>query len=188
MRRVIHFDELNSTSVYSHQHLEELENFDVVSCDLQTLGHGQFERSWFSSNENGGNVYISIILKPSNLTHLNELTRFIALVAAETIKEYGLEPTFKFPNDILINGKKIAGFLAESEFIGTKCKGVIVGCGINLNLEEKDLKKIDQAATSIFEETKKQVDKKEFLEKLFSNFEKEYDNFLVNGIKGEQLC
>jgi len=56
MRRVIHFDELNSTSVYSHQHLEELENFDVVSCDLQTLGHGQFERSWFSSNENGGNA------------------------------------------------------------------------------------------------------------------------------------
>lgn len=188
MRRVIHFDELNSTSVYSHQHLEELENFDVVSCDKQTFGHGQFERKWYSSDKNGGNVYISIILKPSNLEHLNELTRFIALIAASTLEEYGLKPAFKFPNDILINGKKIAGFLAESEFIGTTCKGIIVGCGINLNLEEDELKNIDQPATSIFNETKKQVDKKEFLDKLFFNFEKEYEGFLVSGIKGEKLC
>ena len=64
MRRIRYFDELNSTSVYAHQHLEVLSNFQVISCDLQTCGHGQFERKWFSSNKNGGNIYISIILKP----------------------------------------------------------------------------------------------------------------------------
>ena len=83
MRRIINFDELDSTSVYAHQHLEELNNFDVISCDVQTQGHGQFERAWYSTNKNGGNVYISIILKPNNLEHLNELTRFIALIGAK---------------------------------------------------------------------------------------------------------
>ncbi|MBQ8848390.1 MAG: biotin--[Candidatus Gastranaerophilales bacterium] len=188
MRSIIHFDELNSTSVYAHQHLEELNNFQVISCDVQPQGHGQFERKWFSSKENGGNIYISIILKPENITYLNELTRYVALIGAKTLKEYGLNPTFKYPNDILINGKKIAGFLAESEFLGTVCKGVIVGCGINLNLDENELKNIDIPATSIFNETKKQVNKQEFLDKFLSNFEDEYNDFLNNGIKGEVLC
>ena len=48
MYDIIHFDELNSTSAYAHQHLEELKDFQVISCDLQTQGHGQFERSWYS--------------------------------------------------------------------------------------------------------------------------------------------
>lgn len=188
MRSIKFFDELNSTSVYAHQHLEDLNNFDVVSCELQTQGHGQFERQWYSSNKNGGNLYISIILKPENIEHLNELTRYVALIGAKTLKEYGLNPTFKHPNDILINGKKIAGFLAESEFLGSICKGVIVGCGINLNLEDEELKNINIPATSIFNETGIQVDKKEFLDKFLSNFENEYDEFLINGIKGEVLC
>ena len=188
MRSIIHFDELNSTSVYAHQHLEELDNFNIISCDLQTMGHGQFERVWYSSNKNGGNVYISIILKPDDITHLNELTRYVALIGAQTLREYGLNPQFKYPNDILINGKKIAGFLAESEFLGSTCKGVIVGCGINLNLDEEELKNIDIPATSIFNETKKQVNKQEFLDKFLSNFENNYNEFLMYGIKGEVLC
>ena len=188
MYSITHFDELNSTNVYSHQHLEELNNFQVISCDLQTQGHGQFERYWFSSNKNGGNVYISIILKPENIEHLNELTRYVALIGAKTLKEYGLKPKFKFPNDILINGKKIAGFLAESEFLGTTCKGVIVGCGINLNLDNDELKNIDIPATSIFNETGKNVNKKEFLNKFLTNFKNDYEDFLLYGIKGEILC
>ena len=188
MRSILYFDELNSTSVYAHQHLEELDNFQVISCDKQTSGHGQFERKWFSSNKNGGNIYISIILKPDNIEHLNELTRYVALIGAQTLREYNLNPTFKFPNDILINGKKIAGFLAESEFLGQKCKGVIVGCGINLNLDSGELENIDIPATSIFNETQKQVDKQEFLDKFLSNFEEKYNDFLINGIKGEVLC
>lgn len=188
MVNIIRFKELDSTSVYAHKHLEELRDFDVISCDLQTEGHGQFERKWYSSNERGGNIYISIILKPSNITHLNELTRYVALQAAKTLRRYGLETTFKYPNDILINGKKIAGFLAESEFLGSNFKGVIVGCGINLNLDKKDVENIDRSATSIYLETGKTVDKEEFLENLLEDFKKDYNDFLINGIKGEVLC
>ncbi|MBQ8475693.1 biotin--[bacterium] len=188
MRNIIQFDELDSTNIYSHQHLEELNNFDVVSADIQPAGHGQFERVWFSSNKNGGNCYISIILKPDNITYLDELTRFVALEAAKTLRKYGLEPKFKHPNDILINGKKIAGFLCESEFLGDKLKGVIVGCGINLNLDSEEVKNIDIPATSIYLETGRKTDKKEFINNFLDDFEKDYDEFLLYGIKGEVLC
>jgi len=188
MFNIKRFSELNSTSVYAHGHLEELLDFEIISCDLQTEGHGQFERKWYSTNSNGGNIYISIILKPDNLSHLNELTRYVALIGAKTLSEYGINPHFKYPNDILVDGKKIAGFLAESEFIGNNFKGVIVGCGINLNLNEEDIKNIDIPATSIYLETGKNVDKEEFLNKFLVSFKNEYDDFLINGIKGEILC
>ncbi len=188
MGKIIHFDELVSTNQWAHQHLEELEDFDIVSCDIQSQGHGQFNRTWISSNKNGGNIYLSIILKPNNITHLAELTRFCAVIVAKTLETYGLKPTFKYPNDVLVNNKKISGILAESEFLGSHLKGVIVGVGINLNLEVEDLEKIDQSATSIYFETGKNVDKNEFMKLFLDNFTKEYNNFLINGIKGEILC
>ncbi len=188
MYDIIHFNSLNSTSVWAKENLEKLKDFSVVSCNLQTMGHGQFERKWYSSRQNGGNIYISIVLKPKNITRLDELTRYVALIGAKTIESYGLEPKFKFPNDILIEGKKIAGFLAESVFIGSDCLGVVVGVGINLNLDKDELSNIEIPATSIFNETNKHVDKNEFLKKFLDNFKDEYDEFIVNGIKGEILC
>ena len=188
MHNIIHFKEIDSTNKYCHQHLEELNNFDVVSCDIQPQGHGQFERAWFSSQKQGGNCYISIVLKPDNIKFLDELTRYVALRAADTLKEYGLNPRFKHPNDILIDGKKIAGFLCETEFLGDKLKGVIVGCGINLNLDKKEVENIDIPATSIYLETGKHIDKQEFLYKFLDNFMNNYDEFLNYGIKGEVLC
>ena len=62
-----------------------------------------------------------------------------------------------------------------------------MGCGINLNLDSEELKNIDIPATSIFNETGKNIDKQEFLDKFLSNFENEYNDFLINGIKGEVL-
>ena len=190
MRNVIHFDELNSTNVYAREHLAELNDFDIISCSLQNKGHGQYERSWFSSDKNGGNIYISIVLKPETISHIDELTRYIALMASRTLEKYGLKPTFKYPNDILINGKKIAGFLAESEFIGQKLKGIVMGAGINLNLTQDEIKNIDIPATSIFLETGKNVEKSEFLNRFLDEFENSYKEFLVNGLKniGEVKC
>lgn len=182
---ILNFSELESTSVWARKNLQDLEDFSVVSADIQTMGHGQFERKWFSSSENGGNVYISIVLKPENISHLNELTRFTSYMGAKTIEEYGIVAQFKYPNDILINGKKIAGILAESVFIGNEFRGVIVGIGINLNLSANEVKNIDIPATSVFIETGKNIDKQEFIQKLLKNFKKEYDNFLENGMNAE---
>ena len=114
MHKIIHLDEIDSTSVYARKNLQNLNDFEVVSANIQTLGHGQFERKWYSSNKNGGNIYISIVLKPQNIEHLNELTRYASFKVAQTLEMYGLKPKFKYPNDVLIDGKKISGILAES--------------------------------------------------------------------------
>ena len=182
---IIKLDSIDSTSLYARKKLAELNDFDVISVDVQTDGHGQFERKWFSSSKNGGNIYISIVLKPENITHLNELTRFSSIIVSDVIAEYGLEPDFKFPNDVLISGKKISGILAESVFQGSDFKGVVVGIGINLNLDKDELSNIDIKATSIFNETGNSVDKADFLNRFMTHFAECYDEFLANGIKNE---
>lgn len=179
---IIKLETVDSTSIWARKHLAKLNDFDVVSANIQENGHGQFERKWFSSSINGGNIYISIVLKPTNLEHLNELTRYSSIIVSDVLEKYGLKPDFKFPNDVLINGKKISGILAESVFVGSDFKGVVVGIGINLNLDENELKNIDIPATSIFNETGKNVDKEEFLNLLMTHFEEEYNDFLENGI------
>lgn len=188
MHEILHLDEIDSTSVYARKNLKDLKNFEVISADIQTLGHGQFERKWFSSSKNGGNIYISIVLKPQNIEHLNELTRYASFKAAQSIAQYGPNPTFKYPNDVLIEGKKISGILAESVFLGNEFKGVIVGIGINLNLDNEELKNIDIPATSLSVEIGRNIDKNEFLNKLLDNFKNDWEDFLLNGNKGEMIC
>lgn len=181
---LIEFEELYSTNAYAKENFDSLNNFDVVSANLQTKGHGQFERCWYSTNKNGGNCYITIVLKPENITHIDKLTRYASNIVAKTLEKYNLKPMFKYPNDVLIDGKKIAGILAESTFKGSELKGIALGIGVNLNLEEKDLKYIDQLATSVFLETGNRVNKLEFMTCLLDNFYVYYDGLINHGIGG----
>ncbi|MBE7706268.1 MAG: biotin--[acetyl-CoA-carboxylase] ligase [Cyanobacteria bacterium SIG30] len=179
-------EELHSTNALAKEHLENLPHLQVISADIQTKGHGQFERTWYSSNKNGGNCYISIILKPKNTDNIDKITRYTSLKVAQTLEKYGLKPTFKYPNDVLVNGKKIAGILAESVMIGQILKGIVVGVGVNLNLEAEEVLNIDQEATSIFIETSKNVSKKEFIENFMELFEQDLCN--LDKYEGEILC
>lgn len=180
---IIKLDSVDSTNLWARKNLSKLKNFDCVSADIQTAGHGQFERKWFSTSLNGGNIYLSIVLKPDNIEHLNELTRYTSIIVSNVLKKYNLNPDFKFPNDVLINGKKISGILAESVFIGSELKGVIVGIGINLNLDSNELKNIDIEATSVFNEINKPVDKQSFLNEFLDEFFNNYEDFVKNGIQ-----
>ena len=78
--------------------------------------------------------------------------------------------------------------LSESVFLGNEFKGVVVGIGTNLNLDENEVKNIDIPATSVYIETGENVDKNEFLNKLLDNFKNDWEDFLVNGNKGEMIC
>lgn len=179
------FDTIDSTSAWARRNLNELSDRTVISADVQTNGHGQFERKWFSSNKNGGNCYISIVLKPENIEYLGELTKYTSLMVAKTLTAYGLEAKLKYPNDVLVGDKKIAGVLAESVFIGKIFKGVIIGIGVNLNLEAEEINMVnmvDIAATSIYNETRENVNKNKFIERLLDNFFENYGEFLKNGI------
>ena len=180
-------EQIPSTNAYAKENLDKLPHLKIISADLQTKGHGQFERVWYSSNKNGGNIYISIVFKPKELKNLDKLTQFGSLKAGETLIEYGLKPTYKYPNDILIENRKICGILAESVFLGNTFKGAVLGIGINLNLDEDELKNIDIPATSIYFETKKRINKIEFLNRLLDNLIRESEDFFQRDIKGEIL-
>ena len=106
------------------------------------------------------------------------------LIRKSILEKYNLKPMFKYPNDVLIDGKKIAGILAESTFKGSELKGIALGVGVNLNLQKKDLKYIDQKATSVFLETGNRVNKLEFITCLLDNFYVYYDGLINHGIGG----
>ncbi len=186
MHHIEYMENLSSTNAWAKEHLDKLNHLQVISTDFQPNGHGQFERKWYSSNKNGGNCYISIVLKPDSTQNIDKLTRYTSLKVAQTLQGYGLKPKFKYPNDVLIGGKKIAGILAESVLIGQTLKGIVIGVGVNLNLEPCELSNIDIQATSIFAETDKNVDKKEFINKFMDNFESDLNN--LEKYEGEILC
>jgi len=182
MAELIFKEELNSTNTYAREHMDELCDLSFVYCNRQTAGKGRLDRVWVSKNSR--NVYLTIVLKPQtpDYPYLN-LTQYLCIVVCGILREYGVEPQIKWPNDILINGKKIAGILAQTNTIGGKIKGVALGIGVNLNSDFEEMKSIDKPATSLNLEIGKEVDRDEFLKKLAAAFEKNYAEFSQHGFK-----
>lgn len=178
---IIYFETIDSTNNYVKENMDSLSDGDVVWADNQTSGRGRFDRSWEDLGK--GNLYITVCLKPSfeMKPSYSNLTQYLSLVICKSLEEISLKPQIKWPNDVLINGKKVAGILAESVVRGEKLKGILIGAGINLNADDKDLLKINQPATAVNLELKKPVDKNEFGKKLLENFFLGLDEFLESG-------
>ena len=104
----------------------------VCVADYQTEGRGQYKRVWTS--EKGENLTFTIAFKPASGDRLPLLTLCCALGITRAIDRTGIEDCkMKWPNDLLINGKKIAGVLTESVFLGRSPERVLVGIGLNVN-------------------------------------------------------
>lgn len=181
--RLLFLDEINSTNTYSKEHVNELHDKDVIYTFKQTAGRGRFDRKWVDLGS--GNIYLSIILKPSSdLKQVySNLTQYTALKLAETFEKYNVIPQIKWPNDILIDEKKISGILAETVFKQNQLQGLIIGVGVNLNADENDFKKIDKKVTALNIETHKEINKIDFLNCFIDNFFANYEKFLNNGFK-----
>lgn len=181
MMNIINFEKLDSTNTYAKLHIDNLANMDVISTNIQTDGHGRFERKWVDLGS--GNIYMTIVLKPSEKISsvYASLTQYLSVCLCEEIEELGLKPKIKWPNDVLLNGKKVCGILAESVIKGGKLKGIALGIGINLKATDTNLAQIDRPATSLNLETDKHVDKEEFMKNLLDRFIKDYDEFLNKG-------
>ena len=175
--------EVNSTNLYAKEHLSETVDKTVICADSQTAGRGRFNRSWVDLGCD--NIFATIVLKPSEKfdSVYTNLTQYLSVVISQTLEEYGVEASIKWPNDVLVDGKKIAGILSETIMQGAKFKGIMIGFGINLNADLKSLSEIkDKEATALNIETlSKHVDKDEFLNKLLNRFFDGYDEFLKLG-------
>jgi BirA family biotin operon repressor/biotin-[acetyl-CoA-carboxylase] ligase len=179
---IIRLDEVDSTNLYAKIHLAEIEDRCIVCAEKQNAGRGRFNRAWVDFGE--GNIFMSLVLKPSDKFRpvYANLTQYFSLVLCEILEEYGLEPKIKWPNDVLVDGKKIAGILSETVVQGQNFKGLILGAGINLNAKSDDLSLVtDKKVTALNLECGKYVEKYEFLDKLMDKFFSNYDEFLSKG-------
>ena len=107
-------------------------DFSLVIADEQTRGRGRLDRKWFTPK--GSGLAFSLILRPSAdlHPHLSRTVGLAALSIAESCSELGLAPLIKWPNDILLNGKKAAGILIETVWSGDEVDSLVIGMGINL--------------------------------------------------------
>lgn len=179
---IITLAEVNSTNLYAKANLADIADKTVVCADKQTSGRGRFERAWVDLGS--GNIFMSLVLKPSEefKPFYANLTQYFSVILCEILEEYGLKPQIKWPNDVLVDGKKIAGILSESVMQGHNFKGLVLGAGINLNAMPEDLKLItDKEVTALNIQVNKSIDKNIFLDRLLDKFFAGYDKFLEKG-------
>ena len=177
-RKIIHFDKLNSTNAYGLEHFKELSHGDVITTDIQLKGRGRFDRVW--SGEFSDDIYMSIIIKPDNSDFpFPNLTQYLSVVTNRILnRDYGIISNIKWPNDILFEGKKLAGILSEGKIIDNKLSGVVLGIGINVNREVfEDLPN----AISLKNIIGKTLDKKVLINKILEEFFDGYVEFASKG-------
>jgi BirA family biotin operon repressor/biotin-[acetyl-CoA-carboxylase] ligase len=143
----------------------------VIIADTQTAGRGRLGRTWISPE---GSLAISLILKPS-LDNLPQLVMIASLAVVRTIKKVtGLQAKIKWPNDVLIKGKKVCGILIENEVKGDKVSFAIIGIGINVNFNPLAFPKIADIATSLSHELGAKVSKAALISTLLPELEQLY--------------
>jgi len=142
-------DQLESTSDYVQEQIENKTLPFAVTAATQSVGRGRRGKSW---NSEPGNLYLSLAFSPvhSKIKNPGLMPIVAAVIVARWLKEYfKLSPRIKWPNDILVNRRKIAGILCESSIQGSEWSHIVVGIGINLNNFPKQ--GLDYQATSVTE-------------------------------------
>jgi len=145
----------------------------IVIAEEQTAGRGRMGRSWVSPP--GVNIYVTIIVRPA-LDHLRYLSVIAPLAVCQAIEETtSLFPRIKWPNDVLIDGKKVSGTLIESEVVDDRVLFALAGIGINVNLDASAHAEIASIATSLRTELGREVAREEVLAAMLDRFEEHYE-------------
>ena len=165
----IRLETVDSTNTWAKAYASQLtEPFTCITAHEQTAGHGRFNRPWASPP--GQNIYATLVFQvPNPCTYLCNIGQVMALSCAQLLREKGLAAELKWPNDILINGKKISGVLTETVPL-ENTTAVILGVGLNVNMESALLQALDQPATSLLQLTGKMWSLPELLQELLEKF------------------
>lgn len=171
--KILTFDELDSSNSKAWERIKsnKAQHGDVILAQFQSSGKGQGSNSWYSSS--GKNLLFSIICKDLNLTitKLPVLNMLVSLALYDTLHTFFKDQThIKWPNDILIDDKKIAGILIETTLAGETIKNAVIGIGININ-ESQFPDELSNAA-SIFTLTNSYQNTETILSMLIENVDK----------------
>lgn len=184
--KIIEFKKIDSTNDYLKNYFSNLDEGTVIVTKYQTKGRGRLTRSWLDSKNN--NLTFSILLYPKIANpNLSKLTLMACASVFDVLSKKADNIKIKWPNDILIDNKKICGILTESIFEGNQLKCVIIGIGINVN-SKKFPNEIAMRATSLYLATKNHFDLEELLQAILTNFSKHYQMFLEDKHSYIDVC
>ena len=175
-QRVIHYASVVSTMDEARREAQRgAAEGTVIIADGQTGGKGRVGRVWLSPR---GSIALSIILYPG-MSHLSSLIMIASLSVVHAIQTVtGLTARIKWPNDILINGRKVCGILIESDVRKDQVHYAIIGIGINANIRLSDCSEIQTIATSLSGELGREVSCLEMVRALMVEMEKMYRSLL----------
>jgi BirA family biotin operon repressor/biotin-[acetyl-CoA-carboxylase] ligase len=200
MIRYIDFDTIESTNAWAKLHFTQLKSapFVCIRTEEQTAGYGRFNRTWISPKSQ--NICATLVFSiPRFAPFLGNIAQVLSYSCACVLKEAGFDIRIKWPNDLQIDYKKVAGFLCEALHF-EDYTGIILGLGINVNTKRSVLDKIDQPATSLEIVSGQTFDRHALLDTIlnrfildlgrlkiegFSAFHNEYTNLLIH--KGELI-
>ncbi len=182
--RIIHLDRVDSTNGYLAEEIRKgsIQEEMVVISDYQENGRGQGDHSWHSNP--GENLLMSMLLFPAFLSASGSfhLSRVVSLALCDLLTGWDLDPAIKWPNDILIGSRKIAGILIENGITGTRITHTIMGVGMNIN--QQDFPPFPLPATSLAIESGMLLNTGETAEQLLGSVMARYD-MLKGGDTGQ---
>lgn len=185
-RRVIALDEVDSTNTFASRLAADGEpEGTLVVSESQTAGRGRLGRKWVSPH--GVNILMSLILRPQIPPMDAPMTTLLAASAlARAIKGlYGLPAAIKWPNDLLINGRKAAGILTEMSAEPDRVRHIILGVGIDVNMKRESFpREIRESSTSIMAELGHKAVRAELLRRFMEELEQSYGLFTSGDRKG----
>jgi len=156
----------------------------VVVAEEQTKGRGRLERKWISLPNRG--IYLSILLRdPLSIRVASQSTHIGSLALVKTLRqEFGIAASIKWPNDVLINGRKAAGILTEMQSDREFSRFTVMGMGINVNHgREEMVGPFLHLATSMAIELGFAVERQRVLGEFLIQFERYYDRFIQDGLE-----
>ncbi len=184
-RMILFFGVVKSTNESAKRiALQGAQEGTVVVAEVQTGGRGRFGRKWFSP---AGGLWLSVVLRPKiSPADAMKLSFVAGLAVAQTLHEaFALDVETKWPNDVLIGGRKVCGILSETSTKGDNVAYVIVGIGVNANFGRAALPKdLQESATSLQEELGRPVELEKLFTSLLKKLELLHDQFLAEGSDG----
>lgn len=187
-RKIIYYPETDSTNTRASRLAAEGEpEGTVVVADSQTAGRGRLGRTWVSPP--GVNIYLSLILRPPIPPAEAPLTTLAAAVAsAKAVKGlYNIPCGIKWPNDLLINGKKAVGILTEMSAEPDMVRHIVLGIGFDVNMPREAFPpEIREISTSVMLEAGKKANRAELVRRFLEEFEAVY-GLLVKGARDKIL-
>lgn len=172
-QNIIIFDTIDSTQDEIKRR-NYLKNGTVIIAENQTKGKGTHGRKWYTETS-GKNIAMTFVLFPNvHISKFKDITVIIANCIVKTFKKlYNINLDIKYPNDIVINFKKIGGILTETKVIGQNVKELYIGIGLNI-LQEDFNKDIVDIASSIINEFNIKCIREDVIAEFFNIFEVEY--------------